>query len=341
MKGPSGHPTLRRRRTVGGVVLVVLLGIGLLIAHQWQQSRACAVNSAGAPTCGQWWGSALPATSSTLPAAVAALQTSTGRRLDIVHTYHRWYDTFPTTTEQALAHDGHLLLLNWEPVDPNGTNMSWAAIAAGSHDAQIDALASRLRGLPNVLISFSHEPEVNYGAHGDAAAFVAATRHIHDRMAADGVRNVGWVWDVEGLSDPVWQARYLAMWPGNAYVDWVAWDPYNWGSCRNRTFQSFAQTVTPFYDWLQAHGFGDKPFMLGEYGTVEQTGDPGGKAAWFNAIPQALKKLPNLRALVYFDLPAPPANCNWQIDTSATSAAAFTRLARSSPFAATAKLAPS
>ncbi len=316
--------------------LVVLAGLLVGLRHG---SPKCTVTNGGSTDCGVWWGSALQVNDSALPAAVSARETASHRRLDIVHTYHRWDDQFPTPAERAIAATGHELMLNWEPVDRKGTMLSWASIAAGKQDAVIDAAARRLATLPEVLVSFSHEPEQDFHAHGTTADFAAAFRHVHDRMQADGLTNISWVWDLQGLSDPVWLARYQQMWPGNAYVDWVAWDPYNWGSCRGRAWTSFSQTVTPFYNWLEAHGFGDKPFMLAEYGSVENPADPRAKAKWYAAIPAALKQLPNLRALVYFDVPAPPANCNWQITTSPAATSAFYKLAESSPFARTAKLA--
>jgi hypothetical protein len=279
---------------------------------------------------------ALSASNSGTPATVTAYEKASGRRLDIVHTYHRWYETFPTPSERALANSGHLLLLNWEPTDSQGHPMSWIAIARGANDAQIDALAQRLRSLPEVALSFSHEPELNFGAHGAASDFVAAYRHVHDRLTADGATAISWVWDVMGLTDPVWLARYPSLWPGDRYVDWVAWDPYNWASCRDQPWRSFAQTVTPFYDWLTAAGHSNKPFMLAEYGTVERVGHRGAKANWFAQVPSELAKLPNLKALVYFDVGAPPANCDWQLATSPAALNAFLALARSAPFIAAA-----
>ncbi len=326
---------------------MVIAGCFLLLAATavavlWPRGNGCDkahLTAAAAPSCGVWWGSALNTTNSALISSVGSREASTDRRLDIVHTYHRWYDVFPTTAEQAVAHAGHLLFLNWEPTDPQGKLMSWSAIASGVHDKEIDAEASRLSKLgTTVLLSFSHEPELNYPQHGNTGDFVAAYRHVHDRMVADGATNVRWVWDLMGLDDPVWLARYANLYPGNAYVDWIAWDPYNWGACRSDPWETFAQVVTPFYTWLENHGYGDKPFMLGEWGTVEKPGVPSGKADWYAAVPDALTKLPNLRALVYFDLPAPPANCDWQITTSAPASAAYDQLARSSPFLATAKL---
>jgi hypothetical protein len=324
-----------------GALTLILIAALLAAVLPSRHSSSCPKSESAHSGCDVWWGAALNVNDSALPNGVAALEDTTGRRLDIVHTYHRWDDVFPTTAERALAQSGHELFLNWEPTERSGAQLSWGAIAAGAQDAVIDAEAKRLATLPAVLVSFSHEPELDFHEHGGSPAdFAAAFRHVHDRVIADGATNVSWVWVTQGLSDPVWLQRYQVMWPGNAYVDWVAWDPYNWGSCRGRAWASFQQTVAPFYNWLEAHGFGAKPFMLAEYGSVEKANDSTGKADWYAGIPSALKSLPNLRALVYFDLPAPPANCNWQITTSTDAQTAFGRLAESASFARTATLDP-
>ncbi len=325
--------------TVGAVLVFVMINGLLILCGRDGKTRGCAVSASLVPSCGPWWGSALDSGNSALAAAVTDRERATDRRLDIVHTYHRWFDSFPTATERAIATSGHLLFLNWEPVDAGGVAMSWAAIAAGSHDREIRALGARLKafGRP-VLLSFSHEPEASYPAHGGSASdFVAAFRHVHDLVGAAGASQVRWVWNTMGLADPVWRGRYRQLYPGDRYVDWIAWDPYNWADCRQRDWQSFAQTVTPFYQWLEANGFGNKPFMLAEFGSVEQPGQAGRKADWFTQIPAALAHLSNLKALVYFDLPRPPANCDWQISTSPESAAGYRAAAQR--LDATAKLA--
>lgn len=334
----------RRRSRLSGAVLLIAAALVLTASAAATGPRgaaaapapvpamsACVTTTtaalvAGRPGCPVQLGIALPSTS---PASVAAQESASGRPLDIVHTYHRWFDQFPTPNELALATSGHLLFINWEPTNARGAPMSWAAIAAGQQDAVIDAAAQRLQGLPSVLLSFSHEPENDFGEHGSVADFVAAFRHVHDRMRADGATNVKWVWDVEGLTNPVWLRTYRALYPGASYVDWIAWDPYNWAGCRGQAWQSFAQITRPFYSWLLAHGFGDKPFMLGEFGTVERAGAPSAKAAWIAAIPGALATMPNLRAVVYFDVGAPPANCDWQLSTSGAAQQAFDQLAMS------------
>lgn len=293
----------------------------------------CSVNSELVPSCGDWWGEAVPNAGSDLLQAVSAAEFQTQRALDIVHTYHRWLQAFPTPEESELAHSGHLLFINWQPTDPNGHPIPWSAIADGSQDAAIKAEALRLAALDlPVMVSFSHEPEADLGEEGSAADFAAAFRHVHDVVTAAGGSNVVWVWDVEGVATPHWERLYRELWPGSASVDWIAWDPYNFASCRQRPWQSFQRLVTPFYHWIESQPFGRRPLMLAELGT---TGAPTGhdtKQAWFAGISDSLAKFPAVKGLVYFDYPSPPASCDWTSDSVPAASSAFAALARSKSF---------
>jgi hypothetical protein len=91
-------------------------------------------------------------------------------------------------------------------------------------------------------------------------------------------------------------------------------------ACRGEAWASFWAVVKPFYDWLGASGHGDKPFMLGEYGTVDDPGQPGRKATWFNRQVSQLAGFPNLRALVYFDR---NQDCDWRVGSAPGSLAAY------------------
>src|ERR1700722_403552 len=132
------HCRLAAELSALALVLCLLAGSATSVASVSGASGVgCTTTPADAPTCGSWWGEALPTANSSTPAAVQVQEHGSGRRLDIVHTYHRWYDDFPTAAEQALSRSGHLLLINWEPTDQEGRPMSWAAIAAGASDEQI------------------------------------------------------------------------------------------------------------------------------------------------------------------------------------------------------------
>ncbi len=266
------------------------------------------------PRSGALWGST---------SVTDSLESRLGRRFDIAHTYQDWDGVFPTGTDSARADAGTIPFIDWSPRFFGSSRIvPWSSVASGAQDAVIDATAARVKsfGKP-IFLSFHAEPEDEVGTFGSVADYAAAWRHVHDRFAAKGASNTVWVWNVMGYSGGY--AQYTGgLYPGDAYVDWVAWDPYNWYGCRTSTWTSFGDKVSLFYSWLEQHGFGDKPFMLGEYGTPEGSSS-GDKAKWFTDIVPALKnRLPNLRALVYFNN-AGTKGCNWLIDSSSTSLQGF------------------
>jgi hypothetical protein len=293
----------------------------------------CSVNAELVPSCGDWWGEAVPNSGSDLLQAVSAAEFQTQRPLDIVHTYHRWLQAFPTPEETELARSGHLLLINWQPTGADGRPIPWSAIADGFQDTAIKAEALRLAAfdLP-VMVSFSHEPEANLGKEGSAADFAAAFRHVHDVVTATGASNVVWVWDVEGVATRHWEHLYRELWPGSASVDWIAWDPYNFASCKGRQWRSFEKLVSPFYRWIESQPFGRHPLMLAEFGTVGASSGLDTKQAWFAGIPESLARFPAVKGLVYFDYPSPPASCDWTSNSVPAAASAFAALARNKSF---------
>jgi beta-mannanase len=217
-----------------------------------------------------------------------------------------------------VAARGTDLFLAWKPDVP------WRRVASGAEDATIDAAASRVAGFGRrVYIAFHHEPEDQVGSsYGSAADYAAAFRHVVERFRARGVGNAVWVWNVMGATK--WYGLYTGgLYPGDDVVDWIAWDPYNWGACRGQAWASFWAVVKPFYDWLGVHGHANKPFMLGEYGTVDDPGRPGRKATWFNRQVSQMANFPNLKALVYFDR---NQDCDWRVSSGPGSLAAYRAL---------------
>lgn len=282
------------------------------------------------PSRGAWWGAwVAPLSGQTSAQAVSSFEATINRRLDIVHQYHAWDDAWPTATEYGWAAGGRILFGNASARESSGAVLTWTQIANGSQDSIINALAARLKAFGHPLFfSFDEEPEDRYHSNQSVytlASYVAAYQHIHSLFAADGASNVVWVWNVSGYSgdEPI----YPQLYPGDSNVDWIGWDPYNWFNCPVNTtnvWQSFDTIVAPFYNWVSAGhlsgGSAAKPYMLAEYGTVENTGSPT-KGNWFTTEVSTLPNRPNLRAVVYFDQ---NVDCNWPITTSASSVAGFT-----------------
>jgi len=241
-----------------------------------------------------------------------------GRRFDIAHFYHQWTSNFPTAEERSIAAEGRLLLLNWKMPSP------WSSVASGSQDAQIATTASRLKALGRkVFLSPHHEPEDQVGSFGSASDYARAFRRIVDEFRQAGVGNVIFVWNMMGYVGG-YGGIYPQLYPGDSYVDWIAYDPYNWVGCKSgHKGRSFAEITKPMYDWTAAHA-PNKPLMLAEFGLREQPAGMPTKAEWFRDALVTLKTTrTRIKALVYFNT---NHACDWRITSSSSSVAAYRQI---------------
>ena len=304
-------------------------------------TSGCTVSAELVPTCGAWWGSH---SSMGWP----AFESMVGRSAAIVHDYFGWNEIFPNRSEELAAAGGRIVFVDWtaKNFQTSEPATTWAQIASGADDGQIDLEAAALKafGKPIMVTFFAEPDQPAYSVYGDATQYAAAWRHIYLRMAADGVRNVVWVWDVTGdFTDR--GAAYAKWYPGDPYVNWIMWDPYNWYGCNgggSAPFRSFAQIVSGMYTWLENHSdsadqhdYLSKPWGLAEFGTVEGP-RPDSKEQWLESVPAtAESRFPRLKALVYFNSTdsSRGRTCNWRVDSSADSLAGY-RLAGTQPYVA-------
>jgi hypothetical protein len=206
----------------------------------------------------------------------------------------------------------------------------WDEIAAGDHDDEVDAVAQRIKefGSP-VYLSFHAEPEFNgaSGPFGTESDFRAVWRHLVTRFEELEVTNVNWVlvmmsWTFDPRSGRVPEA----YWPGADVVDAVGVDGYNWYGCSggNQPWTAFGSIFQAPHDWIAERG---KPMVLGEWGSVEHPANPAAKAEWIAEAATWIKLHPNVKVVSYFHShdvnPANNRDCDWTLDSSAQSMAAF------------------
>jgi hypothetical protein len=345
----SGGRRPRRRPywllpAVLGGCLLLLLSVAVVLNTGHRKADPCAATAQLVPPCGVWWGAYVPSDSpGSLGTAVTGLEGKIGRRLDVVYTYHDMSGgddgQLITPDEQRLG-DDRLLMLDWSSVvwgagsDGQGQHLAWRDIASGRYDAsvlepQIDKVKAYRR---TVFLTFDEEPEALVGPSGTAADYVAAFRHLHDLFQHDGATNVVWVWTVTGYLAEGNTRRMSALYPGDRYVDWVAFDPYNYFACKQvSTWHSFAQTVRPGYDWLRTHISATKPMMLAEYSTAPDPAHPDAQRAWYEGVPAALPTMPGLRAVLQWDSTVSGPGCDLSLDNP-SALAGFAAAGRASLF---------
>jgi hypothetical protein len=143
------------------------------------------------------------------------------RRPNIAVYYSSWGEPFQTGFAQSAHANGATPMVQ---IEPAGVNL--AAIADGSYDRYLNEYASAVRqfGAP-VILAFGHEMNADWYGWGyqrtSPAVFVQAWRHIHDLFAADGARNVKWLWAVNVTGSPSVSSDIRQWWPGSRYVTWV------------------------------------------------------------------------------------------------------------------------
>lgn len=252
-----------------------------------------------------------------------------------------WQYGFPTGYADILWDTGHLLVITWQP------QTELASIIAGKWDGYILAWAKAAKKYAHpVMIRFGHEMNgtwypwcgVNNGGgkstgYGDPTKpdgperYVDAYRHVHDLFTKVGATNVLWVW-APNVGNPVgapWNA-VENYYPGDAYVNWLGMDGYNWGTSRPWShWQDFNEIFKDLYHRLIALAPG-KPIMIAEFASSEQGGD---KAAWItDAFQQIKTAYSRIKAFIWFDV---VKETDWAIDSSPESLTAF-RKAIHSPY---------
>lgn len=283
-------------------------------------------SSASAAEPARDWGVALPGAPGDL-SGLDALSAVLGDRPGTVMWYDAWSNktVFPVAAADAVAATGSSVELTWEPWDPargiNQRTYTAKRIAAGAFDRYLRSYAASVRsyGRP-MVIRFAHEMNGTWypwaaGVNGNTAAdHVAAFRHVHDVFASAGVANVTWAW-VPNVPYPG-STPLPSLYPGDAYVDQVGLDGYNWGTSQSwSTWQSFWQVFGEGVGQLRS--ITGRPIWLGEVGSTESGGD---KAAWITDLFTTLAEHPEVRGFTWFSF---DKETDWRIDSSSTSLEAF------------------
>jgi hypothetical protein len=249
------------------------------------------------------------------------------------------YDEGRRNLSEDFIHSlGAIPAFSWEP---DGT---YAHIAGGREDSQIDAAAARFKAFGHrIMVRPFHE--FDSAGSWSTTDFINAWRHVVTRMRADGATNVGFVWCFNEYAGGNRRTKVNASYPGDRYVDWVSSDSYNWD-----TSTAYAAGVPGWHEfnWMfnysncpgdsscvskeQQHG-PTKPFFVWETNTKYDTaGVPSGhtvrpnrKANWYRNIPSAAARMPYLIGVDFFDQDITSAwPDDWRVDHDQPSSSSST-----------------
>lgn len=196
---------------------------------------------------------------------------------------------FPRESLEAIQATGAMPCLTWEPmrfVAGGEEAISSEEILSGAYDPYLRRMAHGFRTWAQpVIIRFAHEMNLSRYHWGGAAAAYDATsperyrqmfRYVVELFRKEGADAVRWAFcpnmeSVPGGEKAAWN-RAVAYYPGDAWVDVLGMDGYNWGTSRTvardgwqSSWRSFAEMFGPLRSELKALA-PDKPLMVFETG---------------------------------------------------------------------------
>jgi Glycosyl hydrolase family 26 len=267
--------------------------------------------------------------------ALSDMETAVGRQFDVVRIFTSWERPWPDSYANRLAANDQIPLLSVKPKRDNGAVIRWANIAAAAPNSSLynDIVdwADNVKAFPGpVYFTFHHEAEASANLpYGTDAEFIQAWRKVVEVFRAEGVTNATYLWiatDFSFATKPT-ERRYAAKWyPGDAWVDAIGADAYNWVDCRQRNegWRSLQQIIEPLRQFGLAHP--TKELWLPEFATVEDPNDLDRKADWLRDA-TALFQQPGweqFSGVAYFHyLVSSFPNCEWWINSSIESVDAF------------------
>lgn len=227
-------------------------------------------------------------------AELAGYEKLAGRKVVGYRIYRSWDDHLFSRWELGVRDTSHIPFTSIKSETNGGSKIAWSTVAAAQPGSSayntMVARAKEAKAYGNTIyLAFNHEPSAAASrGMGTPAQFVAAWRKIHDIFRAQGATNVKWVWTMTAWSFVDGSAN--AYYPGDAYVDGIGADGYNWNKCRNarETWTSFATVFDGHRKFGLKHP--SKQLIIMEVGSVEDAAKPGRKAAWWTDLRQTLRQ---------------------------------------------------
>jgi hypothetical protein len=180
--------------------------------------------------------------------------------------------------------------------------------------------AQTIKSRGHVMVAYNHEPEAAAGGYrGTPAEFIAAWRKVVTIFDQQGATNVEWTLQMTAYAFRVkpGDARHIDRWyPGDAWVDNVGADAYNWNVCgegsgRHNELSTLGDPVLAF---ARAHG---KKASFPEFASHANKN----RVQWLrNAHDYLVRNQGSITAAFYFNRPptiAANGDCRWSLSTSA------------------------
>lgn len=256
----------------------------------------------------------------TTPEDITKFESLVGSPANLVAVFFGWYDNFPLHYGNHVRDQNKTLVIFWEQY-----GVTLDQIIRGESDAMIRRFAedARLYAGP-VLLAPLHEmngfwtPWSGVYGNNNAQKVILAWQHIHNLF--QDIPNVQFVWSVNSVSIPNTEANAIpAYYPGDAYVDAVAVNGFNFGD----PWMSFDMI---FRDSLHELTRYNKPIYVLSVASAEGPE----KAAWItDALTTEIPRHPQIVGWIWFNQ---NKEANWTVNSDENSLNAFRAAVSTTPY---------
>jgi hypothetical protein len=270
--------------------------------------------------------------------ALAEFEALVGHEQEAVLFFHAWASNtgplgFPASGLRPYADAGKTPIVTWEMRNHQATGTeakyNYDALLRGDHDAYVRSYANQVEAFGSeVYMRPFHEMNGKWydwgdGVNGNTPAKSAeAFRYLDRIFAEEGATNAKFLWN-PNVAGPVLPASapLADFYPGDAAVDLIGLDGYNWGDARSMPWYSPEQVFGNSYGQVAALPSSD-PIAIIETATHPT---PGDKAAWIDDLRTTVpEKFPRIDLVMWFQ--SNQEGALWRTDTSQTSSDAYRRL---------------
>jgi hypothetical protein len=259
--------------------------------------------------------------------AYESYESRVGDKVSNARLYYLWDQPFPDATATWARDGGRQVFMSVRAKRLNGTLVPWSNLAAAQPGsalyAEMRAWATQIKNFQApVYFTFNHEPETKVSSgNGTAEDYVLAWRNFITILRDEGVTNAEYVFI--GTAYGFGRGRAQPYYPGDAYVDAIGADAYNWYTCRpgiTNAWFSMKNLVDRMMPFAEKHP--NEQLMLPEFGTTEDPSDPTRKPLWYAQAQQLFKEPPYDRFVLINEYDT-LKGCQFRPDSSAASLAAF------------------
>jgi hypothetical protein len=251
-----------------------------------------------------------------------AFEQRIGKSMNLRATFVHWGNEreFPSYLKDSMREK--TLVIFWEAFDyntegPDQPAYSYEAISRGDWDSYIKTFAADAKayGEPVILVPFEEMNGDWYPSSGTKngntpAKHIAAYRHLREFFRNAPNVQFGWAVNSDSVPDTP-ENRIAAYYPGDAYVDVVGVDGFNFGEPWKSFDEIFGQALTELSTY-------NKPLYIFSMASAEGPH----KAAWIADTLSSIARNPSITGWIWFN---EDKEHDWRVWSDEAALKAFTK----------------